>query len=125
MFSPTRFAVSYLQENLVQQPESVKSHNRHAIIGCFFVVLGALGFSAKAVLIKLAYGDSSQLDSITLMVLRMTISLPFFLAVALWSANASVKTKDAQVLSRRDHLMILGLGISGYYIASLLDFEGL
>jgi drug/metabolite transporter (DMT)-like permease len=46
-------------------------------------VLGALGFSAKAVLIKLAYDASNQLDAITLMVLRMMISLPFFLLVAL------------------------------------------
>jgi drug/metabolite transporter (DMT)-like permease len=88
-------------------------------------VLGALGFSAKAVLIKLAYDDSNQLDAITLMVLRMMISLPFFLAVALCSANASLKTKDVQVLNRQDHMMILGLGILGYYLASLLDFEGL
>jgi drug/metabolite transporter (DMT)-like permease len=61
--------------------------------GCFFVVLGALGFSAKAVLIKLAYADSNQFDAITLMVPRMAISLPFLLVIALWSANASAKTK--------------------------------
>ncbi|MDD5578363.1 MAG: DMT family transporter [Methylobacter sp.] len=109
----------------MQQPESVKSHNRHAIIGCFFVVLGALGFSAKAVLIKLAYDDSHQLDAITLMMLRMAISLPFFLAVSLWTANAPPTTRDALMLNRKDHLMIFGLGILGYYIASLLDFEGL
>ncbi|MGZ8162757.1 MAG: DMT family transporter [Methylobacter sp.] len=90
-----------------------------------FCCAGALGFSAKAVLIKLAYDNSNQLDAITLMVLRMMISLPFFLMVALWSANASARTKDAQVLSKQDHLMIPGLGIVGYYIARLLDFEGL
>lgn len=77
----------------MQQPESVKPDNRHAIIGCFFVVLGALGFSAKAVLIKLAYDDSNQRDAITLMVLRMAISLPFFLVVALWSAQCIGKNK--------------------------------
>jgi drug/metabolite transporter (DMT)-like permease len=110
----------------VHQPESVLSqNNRQAIIGCLFVLLGALGFSAKAVLIKLAYGYDHQLDAITLMLLRMAISLPFFLAVALWSANDSAKTEDAQRLNRQDWLMILGLGILGYYIASLLDFAGL
>ena len=110
----------------MHQPESViTQNNRQAIIGCLFVLLGAIGFSAKAVLIKLAYGYSHQLDAITLMLLRMAISLPFFLVVAVWSANDSAKTEDAQRLNRLDWLMILGLGILGYYIASLLDFAGL
>ena len=109
----------------MHQPESViPQNNRQAIIGCLFVLLGALGFSAKAVLVKLAYSYSHQLDAITLMVLRMAISLPFFLVVALWSANDS-KTNDAQHLNRQDWLMIFGLGLLGYYVASLLDFLGL
>ncbi|MCK9636128.1 MAG: DMT family transporter [Methylobacter tundripaludum] len=110
----------------MHQPESaIPQNNRQVIIGCLFVLLGALGFSAKAVLIKLAYAYSHQLDAITLMVLRMAISLPFFLAVALWSANDSTQTNDAQRLNRLDWLMIFGLGILGYYVASLLDFAGL
>lgn len=110
----------------MHQPESViPQNNRQAIIGCLFVLLGAFGFSAKAVLIKLAYDYSHQLDVITLMVLRMAISLPFFLAVALWTVNNSTKAEDAQRLNRQDWLMIFGLGILGYYIASYLDFAGL
>jgi drug/metabolite transporter (DMT)-like permease len=110
----------------VHQPESViPSNNRQAIIGCLFVLLGAFGFSAKAVLIKLAYDYSHQLDVITLMVLRMAISLPFFLVVALWPVNNSTKAEDAQRLNRQDWLMIFGLGILGYYVASYLDFAGL
>ena len=110
----------------MHQSESVIPQNkRQAVIGCLFVLLGALGFSAKAVLVKLAYSYSQQLDAITLMVLRMAISLPFFLAVALWSANGSIKTNDAQRLNRQDWLMIFGLGLLGYYLASLLDFAGL
>jgi drug/metabolite transporter (DMT)-like permease len=110
----------------VHQPgPAISQNNRQAVIGCLFVLLGALGFSAKAVLIKLAYGYDHQLDAITLMLLRMAISLPFFLAVAVWSAKGSAKTEAAQRLNRQDWLMILGLGILGYYIASLLDFAGL
>ncbi|MFI3156712.1 MAG: DMT family transporter [Methylococcaceae bacterium] len=110
----------------MHQPESVIApNNRQAIFGYLFVLLGALGFSAKAVLVKLAYGYSHHLDAITLMVLRMAISLPFFLAVALWSANAAAKTNVAQRLNRQDWLMIFGLGLLGYYLASLLDFAGL
>ncbi|WP_333874137.1 DMT family transporter [Methylobacter sp.] len=110
----------------MHQPESViPQNNRQAIFGYLFVLLGAFGFSAKAVLVKLAFSYSPQLDVITLMVLRMAISLPFFLAVALWSANGSAKTNDAQHLNRLDWLMIFGLGLLGYYIASFLDFAGL
>ena len=110
----------------MHQPESVIApNNRQAIFGYLFVLLGALGFSAKAVLVKLAYGYSHHLDAITLMVLRMAISLPFFLAIALWSANDAAKTNAAQRLNRQDWLMIFGLGLLGYYLASLLDFAGL
>ncbi len=110
----------------MHQPESViPQHNRQAIFGYLFVLLGAFGFSAKAVLVKLAYSYSHQLDAITLMVLRMAISLPFFLVVALWSANDSAKAHDAQRLNGKDWLMIFGLGLLGYYVASFLDFAGL
>jgi drug/metabolite transporter (DMT)-like permease len=110
----------------VHQPESViPQNNRQVIFGYLFVLLGAFGFSAKAVLVKLAYSYSHQLDAITLMVLRMAISLPFFLIVALWSANDSAKANDAQPLNGKDWLMIFGLGLLGYYVASFLDFAGL
>lgn len=110
----------------MHQPESaIPQNNRQVIFGYLFVLLGAFGFSAKAVLVKLAYSYSLQLDAITLMVLRMAISLPFFLVVALWSANDSTKTSDTQRLNRKDWLMIFGLGLLGYYIASFLDFTGL
>ena len=109
----------------MHQPESViPQNNRQALFGYLFVLLGAFGFSAKAVLVKLAYSYSHQLDAITLMVLRMAISLPFFLAVALWSVNDST-TEDTQRLNKQDWLMIFGLGLVGYYIASFLDFAGL
>lgn len=100
-------------------------NRRHIIIGCFLVLLAAFGFSAKSILVKLAYGVSPELDAITLMLLRMAISLPFFLTVALWSARQSAQTATDLGLQRQDKLMILGLGVLGYYLSSLLDFEGL
>jgi len=110
----------------VHQSESViPQNNRQAIFGYLFVLLSAFGFSAKAVLVKLAYSYSHQLDAITLMLLRMAISLPFFLIVALWSAHGSAKANDAQRLNGKDWLMIFGLGLLGYYVASFLDFAGL
>jgi drug/metabolite transporter (DMT)-like permease len=109
----------------VHQSESIIAQNRQVIFGYFFVLLGAFGFSAKAVLVKMAYGYSQQLDAITLMVLRMTISLPFFLVVALWSARGSATVENAQRLNKLDWLTIFGLGVLGYYIASFFDFAGL
>ena len=49
------------------------------LIGYVLVLLGATGFSAKGILIKLAYSADLKLDAITLMALRMLFSLPFYL----------------------------------------------
>ncbi len=95
------------------------SNARQLLIGSACVVTAAIGFSSKAILIKLAYADNAQLDAITLMTWRMMLSLPFFVAVALWD----LKTNAA--MPARDWLALVVLGIMGYYLASLLDFIGL
>jgi drug/metabolite transporter (DMT)-like permease len=94
---------------------------RRRLIGLLLVLLGAFGFSAKAIFIKLAYGISTQTDAITLMALRMAFSLPFFLLVAVWNN----KTSSAEPLPPKQWLVIIVLGLMGYYIASFLDFLGL
>jgi drug/metabolite transporter (DMT)-like permease len=106
------------------QPTKTQNH-RQVIIGCLLVLLAAFGFSAKSILVKLAYGLDHQLDAITLMLLRMAISLPFFLVVALWSAHQSNRAANAPLMNKQDKLMLIGLGIMGYYLSSWLDFEGL
>ena len=92
--------------------------NRDAIIGVVFALLAAVGFSAKAILVKLAYLD--HVDAITLLALRMVFSVPFFIGVAVW-----VRRQHAAPLNRHDRLLVLGLGFIGYYLASFLDFIGL
>jgi drug/metabolite transporter (DMT)-like permease len=104
----------------VQSSPAIKNR-RYLFIGYSLVLIGAFSFSAKAVLIKLAYGYSAQLDAITLMMLRMGMSLPFFLFMAFWSSN----NESNQRLTKGDWLLILGLGILGYYLSSWLDFRGL
>lgn len=91
-----------------------------ALLGSALILLGAIGFSSKSILIKLAYADSTQVDAITLMTLRMLFALPFFLAVALWRG----KTAEAE-RRRSDWAALLLLGLTGYYLASFLDFKGL
>lgn len=108
----------------MQSSPTVKNQ-RYLIIGYAFVLIGAFGFSAKAVLIKLAYAYSSQLDAITLMMLRMVISLPFFLFMAFWSATQANTSENNYRLNKRDWLLIASLGILGYYLASWFDFRGL
>jgi drug/metabolite transporter (DMT)-like permease len=80
--------------------------------------VGTLGFSFKAILIKLAYA-AAPVDAITLLALRMLYSAPFFVAMAWWAG------RGAAPIGRRDWLAIAGLGFIGYYLASLLDFMGL
>lgn len=88
-------------------------------IGLLFAVLGAVGFSFKAILIKLAYPYG--VDAVTLLALRMGFSLPFFLALG-WHDQ---RTRKPEPLGRRDIGLMLGLGLTGYYLASYLDFLGL
>ncbi len=89
-----------------------------ALFGVVFALLAAIGFSAKAILIKLAYLDSA--DAITLLALRMLFSLPFFIAIAFWSRRQQLSR-----LSWQDWMVILVLGVIGYYLSSFLDFLGL
>ncbi len=92
--------------------------NQDALVGVCFALLAAVGFSAKAILVKLAYLD--RVDAVTLLALRMAFSVPFFIGVALW-----VRRQHVEPLSRHDRFLVLVLGLVGYYLSSLLDFLGL
>lgn len=90
--------------------------------GLLLALLGALGFSAKAILVKLAYIANPGLQPITLMALRMAIAVPLFLLIA-WVLTRGRAPRET--LSRHDLLMLIVLGLFGYYLASLFDFWGL
>lgn len=83
------------------------------------MLLGTICFSAKAVLVKLAYGYG--IDAVTLMTLRMGISLPFYVVIGFFVLRANQLVK----LTANDHLKIIGFGVAGYYLASLFDLMGL
>lgn len=83
-----------------------------------FAVLAALGFSAKAIFIKIAY-TTARIDSISLLSLRMLFSLPFFLAMAWWGGRGRAP------LTLRDWGLLSWFGFLGYYFSSFLDFLGL
>jgi drug/metabolite transporter (DMT)-like permease len=88
--------------------------------GPAFAVIGVLGFSFKAILVKLAYASSS-VDAVTLLALRMIYAAPFFALMAWWAT----RRKGLAPIARGDWLRLLWLGFVGYYVASLLDFMGL
>ena len=50
---------------------------------------------------------------------RMLFALPMFLVLSWWSS------RNKPALSAQDWLLLGGLGFSGYYLASTLDFAGL
>jgi drug/metabolite transporter (DMT)-like permease len=78
---------------------------------------GSIAFSGKAIIVKLAYRHG--VDAITLVMFRMLFALPFFIAMAWWAGRCQAP------LTRNDWLGVLGLGFSGYYLSSFLDFLGL
>jgi len=89
-------------------------------IGPAMAIVGVLGFSFKAILIKLAY-SWAPIDAVTLLALRMIYAAPIFLLMALWSTRG----RSTPPMARRDWIAIMWLGFIGYYLASLLDFMGL
>ncbi len=79
--------------------------------------VGAIAFSGKAIIVKLAYRHG--VDAVTLIMLRMLFALPMFVIMAWWSGRGK------PALTTRDWIGVFGLGFSGYYLASFLDFAGL
>src|SRR3954465_695701 len=70
------------------------------------------------ILVKLVYVPF-PVSPVTLLFLRMSISLPFFLIVACWLRG------DEPRLTKLDWAKVAALGFIGYYAASFLDFIGL
>jgi drug/metabolite transporter (DMT)-like permease len=85
--------------------------------GLIMAMAGSIAFSGKAIIVKLAYRH--DVDAVTLLMYRMLFALPFFLLMAWWAGRGKPR------IAGRDWLGILGLGFSGYYLASFLDFWGL
>ena len=85
--------------------------------GLLLAAAGSIAFSGKAIIVKLAYRHG--VDAVTLVMFRMLFAVPFFIAMAWWAGRGK------EPLTRSDWLGVLGLGFSGYYLSSFLDFLGL
>ena len=85
--------------------------------GLLLATFGAIAFSGKAIIVKLAYRYG--VDAVTLITYRMLFALPLFALLAWWAGRGK------PALTRRDWITVIGLGFTGYYLASFLDFAGL
>src|SRR5690606_32542153 len=93
--------------------------SRLQLTGVALALISAIGFSAKAIFVKLAYGYA--VDAVTLLALRMAFSVPFFLVAALYAGSRQA----GQSLLFKDWVSVAALGFIGYHLASFLDFLGL
>ncbi|MDM0105563.1 DMT family transporter [Variovorax sp. J22R24] len=101
------------------QLQATSEHSVHKSLapGLVLATLGAIAFSGKAIIVKLAYRHG--VDAVTLIMLRMLFALPLFALMAWWAGRGK------PALTRRDWMGVVGLGFSGYYLSSFLDFAGL
>lgn len=97
----------------------VSPHPPHPqyLSGIVLAAVGAIFFSAKAVVAKLLYREG--IDAVSLIALRMLLATPVFVLIALWTHFRSPR------LSMRDLARVFMLGVVGYYGSSMLDFIGL
>lgn len=86
--------------------------------GVSIAIVGIILFSAKAVMVKLAY--QYQVSSIHLLMFRLGFSLPIYIAFILY-----YKPKQKEVIKKSDYVWLLFFGFIGYYLASYFDFLGL
>lgn len=85
--------------------------------GLAIAAVGAVLFSAKAIVAKLMYRYS--VDAVMVITLRMLFAVPLFMAIGWW------QSRRLPALSWADRGRVVFLGFIGYYLSSFMDFLGL
>ncbi len=85
--------------------------------GLAIAAVGAVLFSAKAIVAKLLY--RYNVDAVMVLTLRMLFAVPLFMAIGWW------QSRRLAPLSWADRGRVVFLGFIGYYLSSFLDFIGL
>lgn len=106
-----------MQKVPVEQDPTAQAARKRIAVGLALAFFGSIAFSGKAIIVKLAYRYG--VDAVTLIMYRMLFALPIFALMAWWASRGKPP------LTRKDWLGVLGLGVTGYYLASFLDFAGL
>lgn len=97
---------------------AVIESRRQYLFAVFMTLAAMVMFSAKSLFIKFAY--QYRVDTITLLVIRMGFAVPVYLMVAIISERF-----NQQRLTMMQWISISLLGMTGYYVSSFLDMEGL
>lgn len=93
---------------------------RVTLAGFIITFSGAILFSTKAIIVKLAF-KHTDMNALSLLALRMLFSFPFYIGAA-WMA---ARSKRVVPLTGRQWTAVISLGLFGYYLSSLFDFMGL
>jgi drug/metabolite transporter (DMT)-like permease len=101
---------------------SAVAERRSRDVGYLFAAVGAVLFSTKAIIVKLAYGIG--LDPETLLALRMGFSLPFYFGIGAM-ALMDRQRRELPMPGPRQWLRAALIGLLGYWFASYSDFLGL
>ncbi len=94
--------------------------------GVALALLGAALFATKGIIIKLALAEG--IDTVTTLTWRMIVAVPIFLTVGIFGYRRTLRALPPGApspLTLPVLLQTLGVGVLGYYIASLLDFSAL
>jgi drug/metabolite transporter (DMT)-like permease len=98
------------------------SRSKEFWIGFVLAGLGAVLFSAKAIVVKLTYRYG--VDAITVIGFRMMLALPFFLVIG-WYQARKARRGEIPILTVKERWQLIFLGFIGYYLSSFLDIIGL
>ena len=88
------------------------------ISGVLIAIAGVVLFSAKAVMVKMAY--EYDVSSLHLLVFRMVFALPFYVGLVFY-----FKPQNPKEINRLDYAWLILFGFIGYYLAAYFDFLGL
>ncbi len=88
--------------------------------GFLLAITGTALFSLKSIFIKLAYVQGLTTDSV--LMLRMAIALPIYIAILVWLYR--LPEKRPEYLYQNIYRIVF-LGFIGYFLSSWLDLKGL
>src|SRR5579872_6497121 len=101
-------------------PFAISMSRSKLLPGFLISFAGALFLSTKAIIVKLAFRETHT-DGLTLLMLRMLLSLPVYMLAAVWTSRRQGNVP----MTSRQWAGVIALGLLGYYLSSFFDFIGL
>ena len=91
------------------------------LIASGLLLIGAILFSTKGIIVKLLY-RYSDIDALSMLALRMLFATPMYIVIYFFRKK---KKAEEYQLKRRDWLTVILIGILGYHAASWMNLIGL